>query len=130
MAHFFSGGQQAILTGSGGENGPSVSYRKVGTEIDFLPIVMENGHIYLDMTPRVRSVNEAMGIQTTSGFVPGFNERSAPADTAPAEAAAEQSSAMTPTGQPSRSAGQGGAPDVLVCTTMVSLLVLSIVLPP
>jgi hypothetical protein len=61
---------------------------------------------------------------------PGFNERTAPADSATADAAAEQSSAMTPTGQPSRPAGEGGTPDALVWTTMASLLVLSIALPP
>ncbi len=61
---------------------------------------------------------------------PGYNEREAPADTSTADAAAEQSSAMTPTSQPSESAGAGGAPDAAVWTTMVSLLVLSIVLPP
>lgn len=61
---------------------------------------------------------------------PGFNERSAPADTETADAAAEQSSAMTPTSQPSQPGGSRGAPDALVWATMVSLLVLSIVLPP
>jgi hypothetical protein len=61
---------------------------------------------------------------------PGFNERRAPADTDTPAAAAEQSSAMTPTSQPSRPGGSRGAPDALVWTTMVSLLVLSIVLPP
>ena len=61
---------------------------------------------------------------------PGFNERTAPADSATADAAAEQSSAMTPTGQPSRPAGEGGAPDALVWATIVSLLVLSVALPP
>jgi hypothetical protein len=61
---------------------------------------------------------------------PDFNERSAPADTDTAAAAAEQSSAMTPTSQPSEPSGAGGAPDALVWATMVSLLVLSIALPP
>lgn len=61
---------------------------------------------------------------------PGFNDRQAAADTDTPAAAAEQSSAMTPTGQPSRPAGAGGAPDALVWSTMVSLLVLSIALPP
>jgi hypothetical protein len=61
---------------------------------------------------------------------PDFNERRAPADTDTAAAAAEQSSAMTPTGQPSEPGGAGGAPDALVWTTMVSLLVLSIAVPP
>jgi hypothetical protein len=61
---------------------------------------------------------------------PGHNERTAPSDTNPADAAAEQSSAMTPTSQPSASGGQGGTPDALVWMTMASLLVLSIALPP
>jgi hypothetical protein len=63
-------------------------------------------------------------------IAPGFNERRAPADTDTAAAAAEQSSAMTPTGQPSQPGGAGGAPDALVWATMGSLLVLSIALPP
>ena len=61
---------------------------------------------------------------------PGFNQRSAPAEADTAAAAGEQSSAMTPTGQPSQPAGEGGTPDALVWATMGSLLVLSIVLPP
>jgi hypothetical protein len=60
---------------------------------------------------------------------PGHNERGTPADTDTANAAAEQSGAMTPTSQPSRPGGAGGAPDALVWTTMASLLGLSIVLP-
>lgn len=67
---------------------------------------------------------------TTEVISPGFNERGARADTDTAAAAAEQSSAMTPTSQPSEPAGSGGAPDALVWATIVSLLVLSIVLPP
>jgi hypothetical protein len=66
----------------------------------------------------------------TEVISPGFNERTAPSDTNAPDAAAEQSSAMTPTAQPSRPAGERGAPDAVVWTTMVSLLVLSIVLPP
>lgn len=67
---------------------------------------------------------------TSEVISPGFNERETPADTDTAGAAAEQSSAMTPTGQPSEPAGSGGTPDALVWATMVSLLVLSIALPP
>lgn len=63
-------------------------------------------------------------------IAPDFNERRAPADTDTAAAAAEQSSAMTPTGQPSEPGGDGGTPDALVWATMGSLLVLSIALPP
>ncbi len=63
-------------------------------------------------------------------IAPDFNERRAPADTDTAAAAAEQSSAMTPTSQPSQPGGAGGTPDALVWATMLSLLVLSIALPP
>ncbi|MBV9917980.1 MAG: hypothetical protein JO153_15875 [Solirubrobacterales bacterium] len=65
----------------------------------------------------------------TEVLSPGFNERSVPAEVATAEAGAEQSSAITPTSQPSRPAGEGGAPDVLIWATTFSLFVLSIVVP-
>jgi pilus assembly protein CpaC len=76
-AHFLSGGQQAILSPSGGLGGPGVAFRDVGTEIDFLPIVLGNGRIYLEVAPVVRSVNNGRGITTAFGFVPGFDEQSA-----------------------------------------------------
>jgi hypothetical protein len=60
---------------------------------------------------------------------PGFNDRTADVLDAPAEAAAEQSSAMTPTGQPSKARGQGGAPDVLIATMIFGLFALSVALP-
>lgn len=58
---------------------------------------------------------------------PGFNERTAEASAE--TAGAEQSSAMTPTAEPSKPGGAGGAPDLLVWTTAFSLFVLSIFLP-
>jgi hypothetical protein len=60
---------------------------------------------------------------------PGFNERTTPAGAEPAQAAAEQSSAMTPTAEPSEPAGRGGIPGLLVWAVMIGLLVFSIVLP-
>lgn len=60
---------------------------------------------------------------------PGYNERSADAQAQPATAAAEQSSAITPTAQPSRPGGAGGAPEVIIWVTAGALLVLSLVLP-
>jgi hypothetical protein len=61
---------------------------------------------------------------------PGHNERSVAAGADPVRAAAEQSSAMTPTEDPSRPAGEGGAPDYIIWTTALALLALSIILPP
>ncbi len=75
-AHFLSGGQQAILSAAGGLGGPGVTFREVGTEVDFLPIVLGNGKIYLEVSPVVRSVNQGRGINTAFGFVPGFDEQS------------------------------------------------------
>ncbi len=60
----------------------------------------------------------------------GHNERSVPAGADPVRAAAEQSSAMTPTEDPSEPAGESAAPDYVIWTTAIALLVLSIVLPP
>jgi pilus assembly protein CpaC len=75
-AHFLSGGQQAILSAAGGLGGPGVTFREVGTEVSFLPIVLGNGKIYLEVSPVVRSVNQGRGINTAFGFVPGFDEQS------------------------------------------------------
>jgi pilus assembly protein CpaC len=75
-AHFLSGGQQAILSAAGGLGGPGVTFRDVGTEVSFLPIVLGNGKIYLEVSPVVRSVNQGRGINTAFGFVPGFDEQS------------------------------------------------------
>jgi hypothetical protein len=60
---------------------------------------------------------------------PGHNERTVPAGADPAAAAAEQSSSMTPTEDPSTAGGEGGAPDYLIWATAVSLFGLSIALP-
>jgi pilus assembly protein CpaC len=75
-AHMLAGGQQAVLSAQGSIGGPGVDFKEVGTELDFLPIVQGNGRILLEVSPRVRSVNQALGITTSFGFVPGFSEDS------------------------------------------------------
>jgi pilus assembly protein CpaC len=75
-ARFLAGGRQAVLSPSSGINGPGATYEEIGTELDFLPIVLGNGKIYLEVLPRVRSVNNALGITTSFGFTPGFDEQS------------------------------------------------------
>src|SRR5262245_12345877 len=61
-ASFLSGGQQAVQSASGGLGGPGVEFRDVGTELQFLPIVLGNGRIYLEVSPRFRAVNAGRGI--------------------------------------------------------------------
>ncbi|HLW67722.1 MAG TPA: hypothetical protein VKS79_20565 [Gemmataceae bacterium] len=74
-AHMLAGGQQAVLSAQGSIGGPGVDFKDIGTELDFLPIVQGNGRILLEVNPRVRSVNQALGITTSFGFVPGFSEQ-------------------------------------------------------
>ncbi len=70
-----AGGQQAVLSPSSGINGPGVTFAPVGTELEVLPIVYGNGKIYLELNPRVSTVNNGRGIGTSFGFTPGFNEQ-------------------------------------------------------
>jgi pilus assembly protein CpaC len=74
-AFFRAGGQQAILSPSSGITGPGVTYTPVGTELEVLPIVYGDGRIYLEVNPRISSVNNGRGINTAAGFSPGFNEQ-------------------------------------------------------
>jgi pilus assembly protein CpaC len=75
-AMFLSGGQQATLSAASGVNGPGVAYQDIGTSIEFLPIVYGNGKIYLEVAPRVRAVNTGLGVTTSFGTVPGFDDQS------------------------------------------------------
>ena len=60
---------------------------------------------------------------------PGANERTVPAGEDPSAAAAEQSSSLTPTSGVSQPTRGGGAPDALIWSVALALLILSIVLP-
>jgi Flp pilus assembly secretin CpaC len=76
-----SGGETPILTTSKA-GAPSVSYKTFGTIISFLPIVMNNGKIHLEVRPEISKVNPAAGITLASGtgitgVVPGFDIRTA-----------------------------------------------------
>jgi pilus assembly protein CpaC len=75
-AHFLSGGRQATLGPSSGITGPGVVYMDVGTELDFLPVVLGNGRIYLEVSPKITSVNQTLGITVAGSTVPGFSENS------------------------------------------------------
>jgi hypothetical protein len=66
---------------------------------------------------------------TSEVISPGHNERTVEASQDTAQAGAEQSSAMTPTAQPSTPARPGDAPDRVIWATAFSLLILSLVLP-
>ncbi len=72
-----SGGQTPILT-SGGIGAPSVSYKDFGTVVFFLPVVLGNGKIHLEVAAELSSIDTSAGITvpgTVTTSVPGFTVR-------------------------------------------------------
>lgn len=74
-ADILVGGSVPVISAAAGINGPGVTYREVGTELRFLPIVYGNGKIHLTVSPRVRSVNNTNSLVTTFGTSPSFEEQ-------------------------------------------------------
>gem|GEM_PF-344444 len=76
-ATFLVGGEQAVISGTSGVNGPGVTFVQIGTRLDFLPVVLGNGKIQLTVNPSVKSVNFDLGIDnpTGPGRTPGFNDK-------------------------------------------------------
>ena len=78
-ASIVSGGQVPVLVGS--NNGTStVEYKDFGTKVNFLPIVLGNGKIHLEVAAEISDVDPTLtlligGIQPTS--ISGFRKRSA-----------------------------------------------------
>jgi hypothetical protein len=75
-AHFLCGGKQAVLRVTGNDKSPSIDFVDVGTDLEMLPIALNNGCIYLETHSRFRSVDPGKGITTPFGFAPGFDEES------------------------------------------------------
>jgi pilus assembly protein CpaC len=53
----------------------SVQYRKFGTQVDFVPIVLGNGAIRLEVRPRVSEIDESRSITINGTTVPGLKTR-------------------------------------------------------
>ncbi len=75
-AQFLEGGEIPILVPQS-LGTTSIEYRPYGTQVDFLPIVLGNGNIRLEVRPRVSSLDVANGITLNDIRVPGFNVRQA-----------------------------------------------------
>ncbi len=78
--YIVSGGETPILTSSGA-GAPTVTYKTFGTVVNFLPIVLGNGKIHLEVRPEISSINQGAGITINSSVgppttVPGFDVRS------------------------------------------------------
>lgn len=73
-AHFNVGGELPIIIPSGlGQT--TVEYKKFGTQIDFVPIVLGNGNIRLEVRPRVSEIDDSRSIQLQEFTVPALTVR-------------------------------------------------------
>jgi pilus assembly protein CpaC len=70
-AQFVSGGEQAVpqVSGLGGTAG--ISFVPFGTTLNFLPIVLGNGKIYLEVEPEISALDAAAGASIAGTVVPG-----------------------------------------------------------
>src|SRR5262249_60846849 len=71
IANMRDGGQQAIPVPSGlGQVG--IEYKDFGTSLKFLPIILGNGRIHLEVEPEVSSIDPSTGTSINGTVVPGF----------------------------------------------------------
>lgn len=71
-AYFLAGGEEPVIGPSSGITGPGVIYHNTGTELSFLPIVLENGKISLQVQPKVTFVDKANGLSFQGAVTPAF----------------------------------------------------------
>ena len=53
----------------------SIEYKKYGTQVDFVPIVLGNGRIRLEVRPRVSEIDTSRSVVINSTTVPGLRVR-------------------------------------------------------
>jgi pilus assembly protein CpaC len=73
-AQFMVGGEVPILVPQS-LGTSSIEYKPFGTQVDFLPIVLGNGNIRLEVRPKISFLDPANGIVLNGINVPGFNTR-------------------------------------------------------
>jgi pilus assembly protein CpaC len=69
-AEFLNGGEQPYVTVAGVSQNPDVQFKKFGTQLNFVPIVMGQGKIRLDLAPSVSSIDESSPSQLPGSFLP------------------------------------------------------------
>jgi len=73
-AFFNSGGEFPILIPAG-LGTTSVDFKKFGTQVDFVPVVLGNGNIRLEVKPRISFLDPTLTVTTQGITVPGLNVR-------------------------------------------------------
>lgn len=74
-AYFHEGGEFPVLVPQGLGN-VSIEYKQFGTRVDFVPIVLGNGNIRLEVRPNVSEVDPTLGVEVNGFTVPGVRDRS------------------------------------------------------
>jgi pilus assembly protein CpaC len=76
-AKFLSGGEIAYLVAQGGVGNTtfSVEFKQFGTIVDFVPIVLGNGTIRLEVRPEVSTPDPVLGTISNGQAIPGFRTR-------------------------------------------------------
>jgi pilus assembly protein CpaC len=73
-AYFQSGGEIPILIPQGLGN-VSVQFRPFGTQVDFVPIVLGEGKLRLEVRPRVSEIDRSLSVVLSGSEIPGFRTR-------------------------------------------------------
>jgi pilus assembly protein CpaC len=73
-ASFTVGGEFPILVPAG-LGTVSIEYKTFGTQVDFVPIVLGNGRIRLEVRPRVSELDAARGVTLNNSTVPALQVR-------------------------------------------------------
>jgi len=73
-AYFLEGGKvpYPVVSGLGSVN---VAFQDYGTQVDFVPIVIGNGYVHLDVRPSVSEVDNSVAVTLNGTTVPGFSSR-------------------------------------------------------
>ncbi len=73
-ASYLVGGQVPYPQPTGFGN-ISINFKPFGTQIDFVPIVLGNGGVRLEVRPQVSELDRTIGVSINGTTVPGFRER-------------------------------------------------------
>jgi pilus assembly protein CpaC len=73
-ASFQVGGEFPILIPAG-LGSTSIEYKQFGTRVDFVPIVLGNGNLRLEVRPQVSEIDESRSVTIDSITVPGLRSR-------------------------------------------------------
>lgn len=71
----FNEGGEIPITIPQGLGQVSIEYKKFGTQVDFLPIVLGNGNIRLEVRPRVSDLDPNNSVTVGSTIIPGLTVR-------------------------------------------------------